>query len=336
MNEPILPLPPAELLDIASGYQRSGALFALVEFEVPTLLAKGPLELPAIALTLKLHPIAADRFLNSCVALGLLERIDGEFRNSSLADEFLVKGKPSYLGDQIRRYEETSYPQWSGLAENLRKWRPGATDKTIAVVDEQGRDGMRAQHNLALMTGQALARKYDFTRHSVMLDLGGGTAAMSIGICQVHPNLRSIVFDLPEICEIAREYIQDSGMRGRIEVRAGNFKEDSLPNGVDVVLLANLLSVASEDTNRWLLRRIYELLPTGGVCIISGWILDDTRTSPLVPVLFCLEDINREAPDVERTESTYRSWMEEEGFIEIRRSLYCPPTSLMTGKKGRG
>src|SRR5258705_162386 len=142
MNEPILPLPPAEFLDIASGYQRSGALFALVEFEVPTLLAKGPLALPAIASTLKLHPIAADRFLNSCVALRLLERIDGEFRNTSLADVFLVKGKPSYLGDQIRRYEQTSYPLWSDLAENLRKWRPGATDKTIAVVDEQGRDGM--------------------------------------------------------------------------------------------------------------------------------------------------------------------------------------------------
>jgi ubiquinone/menaquinone biosynthesis C-methylase UbiE len=324
------------MLDIATGYQRSGALFALVELEVPSLLAKGALALAAIASMLKLHPIAADRFLNSCVALGLLERIDGEFRNTSLADEFLVKGKPSYLGDQIRRYEETSYPLWSDLAENLRKWRPGATDKTIAVVDEQGQDGMRAQHNLALMTGQALAREYNFAMHSVMLDLGGGTAAMSIGICQIHSNLRSIVFDLPEICEVAREYLERSEMRNRIEVKAGNFKEDNLPDGFDVVLLANLLSVASEDTNRWLLRRIYELLAPGGVCIISGWILDDSRTSPLVPVLFCLEDINREAADVERSESTYRSWMEEAGFIEIRRSLYCPPTSLMTGRKGRG
>jgi ubiquinone/menaquinone biosynthesis C-methylase UbiE len=336
MNKPILPLPPSELLDLATGYQRSRALFALVEFEVPSLLAKGPLALETIASTLKLHPIAADRFLNSCVALGLLERIHSEFRNTALADEFLVKGKPSYLGDQIRRYDVTSYPLWSDLAENLRKWRPGATDKSIAVVDEEWREGMRSQHNLALLTGQALARKYDFARHSLMLDLGGGTAAMSIGLCQVHPNLRSIVFDLPEICEVAREYIEEAGMSGRIEVKAGNFKEDKLPGGFDVVLLANLLSVASEETNRLLLRKIYELLPPGGACIISGWMLDDSRTSPLVPVLFCLEDINRGAPDVERTESTYRKWMEEAGFIEIRRSLYCPPTSLMTGKKGRG
>ena len=102
-----------------------------------------------------------------------------------------------------------------------------------------------------------------------------------------------------------------------VRVETGNFKEDALPAGFDVALLANLLSVSSEETNRALLARIHAALPPGGAVLLSGWILDDARTSPLVPVLFCLEDINWLAPDVERSAATYTRWLEEAGFKNL-------------------
>lgn len=55
--------------------------------------------------------------------------------------------------------------------------------------------------------------------------------------------------------------------------------------------------------------------------------------SPLIPVLFCLEDINRGAPDVERSASTYQRWLGEAGFVEIKHEVYCPPTSMIVGRK---
>ena len=156
---------------------------------------------------------------------------------------------------------------------------------------------------------------------------------MSLGICQTNPNLSVVIYELPTIAEVARKFVRESEFADRIEVQTGNFKEDELPTGFDVVLLANLLSTASEETNRELLRRLYRRLPYGGAVILSGWILDDTRTSPLIPVLFCLEDINWQAPDVERSASTYRTWMEEAGFVEVEREIYCPPTSMIVGRK---
>ncbi|MCA1602373.1 MAG: hypothetical protein LC742_09190 [Acidobacteria bacterium] len=159
------------------------------------------------------------------------------------------------------------------------------------------------------------------------------TGGMSLGVCGRHGQLHSIVLDLPEIVEVAREFVRASGFGDRIEVRAGNFKEDQLPTGFDVALLANLLSVASEETNRELLRRLYERLPDGGAVILSGWILDDNRTGPLIPVLFCLEDINWQAPDVERSAATYEAWLAEAGFVEIMREMYYPPTSMIVGRK---
>jgi len=324
---------PIELLDLATGYQRAKTLFALVEFAVPTLLAERALPLAEIARALQIHPVTADRFLNACVALGLLEKVDGAFRNTALAARFLVKGETSYLGDQFTNYDRSSYPLWTDLTSKLREWRPGATDDETPPVADQGTASMSAQHNLSLMTGQALGAAYDFSLHRLMLDLGGGTGGMSLGICERHHKLRSIVFDLPQIGEVAREFVSASALGDRIEVQAGNFKEDALPDGFDVALLANLLSVASEETNRELLRHLYERLPDGGAIILSGWILDDNRTGPLIPVLFCLEDINWQAPDVERSAATYEAWLTEAGFVEIERQMYYPPTSMIVGRK---
>jgi hypothetical protein len=332
MENESLPHPPVELLDLATGYQRSKTLFALVEFGLPTVLAGRALSLDQIARSLGIHQIAADRFLNACVALRLLDRAGTNFSNTVLSETFLVKGKTAYLGDQLRKYDQASYPNWTDLPNKLRNWLPGATDNEPPPAD-QAQASMSAQDNLSLLVGHALGQAYDFSIHQKLLDLGGGTGAMSLGICQTNPNLSVVIYELPTIAEVARKFVRESEFADRIEVQTGNFKEDELPTGFDVVLLANLLSTASEETNRELLRRLYRRLPYGGAVILSGWILDDTRTSPLIPVLFCLEDINWQAPDVERSASTYRTWMEEAGFVEVEREIYCPPTSMIVGRK---
>ncbi|MDX6693741.1 MAG: 3-hydroxy-5-methyl-1-naphthoate 3-O-methyltransferase [Blastocatellia bacterium] len=333
MENRTLPRPPLELLELANAYQRSKTLFALIEFQLPTLLARRPLTLAEIARALEIHPLAADSFLNSCIALGLLEHAGAEYRNAPLAEEFLAQGKPGYLGDQFMSYDQTSYPLWANLAQNLRQWQPGATDDELPPDDDQGEAGMRARHNLSLLVGNALGEAFDFSSFHRMLDLGGGTGAMSLSICAQHSQLRSLIFDLPQVTKLAQEYVAESGLNDRIEIMEGNFKLDELPDNFDVALLANLLSVSSEQTNRQLFRRIYERLPAGGAIILSGYVLDDGRAGSLIPLLFCLQDINWQAPDVEREASTYAEWLAAAGFVEIEHRAFCPPTSLVAGRK---
>lgn len=333
MEKPTLPRPPLALLELANAYQRSKTLFALIELELPTLLARGPLRLAEIAGALKMQELATESFLNACVALGLLERAGEEYRNSALSEQFLVRGRPGYLGEQFGSYDRASYPLWAKLVENLRRWRPGMNDDVLPPEDDQGEAGMRARHQLSLLVGHALAQAFDFSGFSRLLDLGGGTGAMSLSICALHSKLRSLVFDLPPVAQLAREYVGQSELSERIEVTAGNFKLDELPADFDVALLANLLSVASEETNRRLFKRIYDRLPVGGAIILSGYVLDEGRTSPPLAALFCLQDINWQAPDVERDAATYGRWLADAGFVEIEHQSYCPPTSMVVGRK---
>ena len=66
---------PADLLEIAVGFQKSQTLFTLVELEIPKLLQKERLNSANISRRLKIHPLAMARFLNACVSIGLLQKI---------------------------------------------------------------------------------------------------------------------------------------------------------------------------------------------------------------------------------------------------------------------
>lgn len=333
METNALPQSPLELLNLATGYQRSKTLFFLIESALPTHLSSRQLSASEIADILGMHIRATEAFLRSCVVLNLIEAGDGKYSNSALAETFLVREKATYIGDEFARYDQTSYAAWNDLDQRLREWQPGMSDESVPVVSTERLAGIRSRHNFSLLVGEALAGAYDFSRHKVILDLGGGTGATSISICRQYPEIRSIVFDFPFVTEVAQEYIQAQNLCSRIGVSTGNFKIDALPSGFDLALLANLVSVASEESNRALFKRIYERLPHGGAIIISGYILNDQWIGPDIPTLFCLQDIIRRAPDVEREESTYTKWLTDAGFQSIERRVYYEPTSMLIGRK---
>jgi predicted O-methyltransferase YrrM len=324
---------PAELLELAIGYQKSQVLFTLVEFEIPKILHDKKLSADGLAKKLKVHLLAMERFLNACVALGLLEREEEIYKNSSLSNYFLVKGNEFFLGGQIKRYQNRSYPLWAELPEKLKTWKYGKSNSETPEDEDQGAESMAEQHNLALLHGRALGEQFNFSKYKNLLDLGGGTGAMSIGLCETIPKIRATVFDLPENVKKADEFISKSKLKSRIKTLGGDIIKDELPKDFDVVLLANLLSVFDAETNKKLFSRIYKNLPKNGVCIISGWILDRDRLSPEISILFCLEDICWNSSDVERSFEVYQSWLKEAGFKKIQFKTYLEPTRMICAYK---
>ncbi len=324
---------PNELLELAIGYQRSQVLFTFVELEIAKFLEKERSTAEDLARKLKIHPLAMERFLNASVVIGLLEKHEKFYQNTHLTKHFLTKNKKSYLGGQIRNYQNRSYPIWAELTEKLQAWEYGETSEEKPSEDDQGADALAELHNLALLHGYALAKTFDFGKFKNLLDLGGGTGAMSIGLCEIYPHLNATVCDLPENVVKANDLISQSDLSDRIKTIGGDILNDDLPDAFDIALLANLLSVFDEETNKKLLSRLYDKLPENGACLISGWILDEARLSPPVSVLFCLEDICWNAPDVERSFDVYKGWLEGAGFKNVSYETYLEPTRLICAYK---
>jgi hypothetical protein len=86
------------------------------------------------------------------------------------------------------------------------------------------------------LTGQitaAVLDAYDFSRFSVVADIGGGRGALLSAILAAHPSLRGILFD--------REHVVDGADVGdRCERVAGDFFE-SVPGGADAYVLKSIV-----------------------------------------------------------------------------------------------
>ena len=149
-----------------------------------------------------------------------------------------------------------------------------------------------------------------------MVDLGGATGHLAIAACERFPKLHAVVFDLPEVIEVARIQISRSAASERVGVLAGNFFQDELPEA-DIFALGRILHDWPETKIRELLAKTYRKLVPGGALLVAEKLLNEDRSGP-VPAL--LQSLNMLVctEGRERTLSEYRQLFEQAGFKDVQ------------------
>jgi len=115
--------------------------------------------------------------------------------------------------------------------------------------------------NRAMQAGaQArIAALSDFPWHEVdtVIDVGGGNGTLVIGLLEQHPQLRGVVFDLPEVAEAASVRVAEASLSDRCAIEKGSFF-DRVPQGGDVYLLAKVLHDWDDDDAVMILQHVRE------------------------------------------------------------------------------
>src|SRR5947209_6495730 len=109
---------------VAFGFMASKVLFCAIEFGLFTELAKEPLRAEEVQARLKLHRRSAHDFLDTLVALGMLERNGEWYSNSSETDFYLDRNKPTYIGGFFEFWNVREYPLFGSLGEGLTSGKP--------------------------------------------------------------------------------------------------------------------------------------------------------------------------------------------------------------------
>jgi SAM-dependent methyltransferase len=277
---------PEPIVRIASGFMSAQHLFAANELGIFEALASSAATLDALAARTGLTSRAARISADAMVALGLLDRDGDQYRNAPSAAAFLAGTGVRDLRPLLEFWGSVSYPTWSRLATALASGPPRQVfdldDDTQAIVSA----GIEA---ILAGPAQALAQTVDFAGHHRMLDVGGGTGSWSIATLRQQPGLTATVFERPVTAEIARKRIADVGMSDRIDVVAGDALGDELPEGHDVVLVANLVHYWSPETNVDLLRRIRSAVSPGAHLLLADFWTDPTHTQPFQAALMAGE-----------------------------------------------
>ncbi|WP_329010447.1 acetylserotonin O-methyltransferase [Micromonospora rifamycinica] len=317
---------PTPLMRLVGGVWAFKTLAVGVEFGLFTRLAGGrTVTLAEAAAEFGLDERPADLLLAASASLGLLEKVGDGYRNSALAEQFLVEGQPYYFGAQVRYSDLRTYLPWHRVGEALRgnrplTWDPQQQDSLFDTTDPQlVAEFWDAMFATSRFTARALADAYDFGAHRRLLDVGGGAGAFPIEFCLRLPELRATILDLPHVCVRAGERIAEAGLTGRIDAVAGDFLADpALPDGHDVILLSMILHDWDEPTNRALLARCHAALPPGGVIVISELLLNDERTGPAEAALMGMNMLVETEGGKNYSGAEYAAWLADAGFVDIR------------------
>jgi hypothetical protein len=321
-------LDPAHILQVGMGFWPSKVVLSAVELELFTELGDEALTGEEIGERLGLHSRGIHDFLDSLVALHLLEREgaggDGRYSNSPETAAFLDKGKPSYIGGILEMCNARLYRFWGDLTEALQTGKPQNEIKHSGtpMFDELYSDPVRLEQFMGAMQGislgnfQALAEKFDFSRYETVCDVGGATGQLCTIIASHHPHLRCTTYDLPAVAPIAEKAIAAAGLSDRVTVASGDFFTEPLPKA-DVITMGLILHDWNLERKMDLIRSAYDALPAGGAFIIIENIIDDARRENAFGLMMSLNMLIEFGDAFDFTGADFAGWCREVGFREI-------------------
>lgn len=302
------------LLRMITGFWVTKAVTVATDLELFTLVSSKGMVLSEIAKALDIKQRPAKMLLNACVALGLLRKEKGLYKNTFLAQAYLVKGKPHYIGGLIHMLGNGLYQNWGELKEITIRNRPVATEI------ERPRDirgFIEAMHGLGMVQAEKLVNLIDFSGVKTLLDMGGGSGAYSLVLAKQYPHLKAVVYDFPEVCDIAQGFIRKFKLKSRVSVNPGNLLVDNVPQKFDAVILSQVLHEHSPRDCLLILRKAYQVLNRGGKLIVNESLLNDEETGPVLPALFSLNMLVHTHQGSSYSGKRIKGWLQKIGFKGI-------------------
>lgn len=319
---------PDDIVELIRGFWPSRVVLTALELDLFTAVGEGATA-QQVAGKIQSAVRATEMLLNALVALKLLQKENGVFKNMPVSARFFVEGTPD-SARQAQLHIANLWKRWSTLTDAVKagtsvapRGDSGWVKPFIAAMDANARGRARAVVQAAGVNGA-----------NRMLDLGGGSGVYSIAFAQAVPDLQCDIVDLADVLPITQEHIRKAGLADRVSTRPGDMLTVPLEAGkYDLVLLSAICHMFSPDDNRHLLKRAYDALAPKGRIVISDFVLEADKTSPRFGALFALNMLVGTQAGSSYSEPEYAAWLTEAGFADTRRVRLPGPANLMIATK---
>ena len=332
-------LTPDRIMQLGLGFWGSKTFLSAVELGLFTELAKGPRDCESLRTQLGLHSRNARDFFDALVSLGMLQRNNDEYANTSESDLFLDRSKSSYIGGILEMCNARLYGFWGNLTTGLKSGEPQnevkqGEDFFAKIYAEPARlkQFLCAMTGLSMGVAKALALQFPWANYKSFVDAGGAQGCVPVQIALAHSHLIGGNFDLPVVGPIFEEYVQSFGLGQRLSFYPGDFFKDSLPSA-DVIIMGHILQNWGLEEKSQLIAKAYAALPKGGALIVWEAIIDDQRQQNTFSLLMSLNMLIETQTGFDFTGADCSAWMRDAGFKETRVEPLCGPDAMVVGIK---
>jgi SAM-dependent methyltransferase len=328
---------PEPLVETQMAFSLARTVMAGVKLGVFEAVAERARTAVEIAAACGTHPGATEKLLGALAGSGYLTYRSGSYAPTRKTRKWLLRGSPTNLCDKLL-FQFHEWDMVDGYESFVRTGVPiGAhgTNDDAAFWSVYQR-GMR---NLASLSADEVAARLPVPPGATdLLDIGGSHGHYSVRLCRRHPQLRSVVLDLPAAVAQAAPILAEENADGRVVHRPGNALTDDLgERSVDVVFMSQLVHHFTDAQNRALMKRIARALRPGGVCAMLDSIRpqrpgDGGQGAALLDLYFALTSESGTWPL-----ETMQDWLREAG-LRVERPIWLrtlPSGALVVGRASR-
>lgn len=312
-----------KLFDLTAGFVYSQILYSLVESDIIVFLQNGARSTADIAKFAGLVTDRAECLLRAAAEIDLLREIDEQWY---LTDLSAVVSANAGIRAMIRHHKML----YDDLSDPLKLlhggdfgtktndfWRYAGSEAPKGTGPEEAAAYsalMSASQDLVI---EEILAAYNFSRHRCVLDIGGGEGRFIKAVAERSPHLYLRLFDLPAVARQAQAAMKREELRDRLEVFSGDFFQDALPTGSDLVTLVRVLCDHDDGPALKLLANIHEALAPRAKVLIAEPMGGRDGGAGGAAAYFSLYFLAMQSGRLRRPEDI-RRLLDQAGFSDIR------------------
>jgi len=231
--------------------------------------------------------------------------------------EFLQNDNEFSLATAAIMWSEEHYETWKKISNSLKSGKEEFSSlfnkpyfEWLEVSDKKAELYQKAISTYAKKDYYRVPKIQDFSKHKIVLDVGGGSGHLLRYLLEMHPNLKGMLLESKKTIEIAKyEVLKD--FTNRCEFITGNFFE-KIPKGADAIFLCRILHDWDDENASKILSNCYEVLESNDKLYVVELILHEDLNDPLGALLNL--NMLTITGGKERTKTEFRQLLERSCF----------------------
>ena len=314
---------------------------AAVDINLFETLYRNNLSIESVVEKLGTKKSVTKALLNVLNRIGFISEENGRYGLTGLSEEYLVKTSGANQLHEIKRFMGSTGP-FDFLPQALKGEMPEFdgkmwSSKEACINMEQGMKAGGLQSVLSFVKHIP-----EFGSCTKMCDFAGNIGYFSLALLQENHNLTAHVYDLPVVCQNARELKQHEEAFNRIRYHDFDIKKDeSFGSGYDLFFCSHFLyDLGTGSMLGEFLKKINRAMKPGGI-FVSNHICDNAidKENELTLALVELQTRILGYPTHQLPEMTLKEALSKAGFSDFRTrqpdGSYAFPTFLLSAKKIR-
>jgi len=307
------------LIKMLTGYWITQMLHVAAKLGVADLLKDGPRSSDELAKSVGADARSLYRLLRALASVGIFSEVEpGHFALTPMG-ELLQTGVPGSLrAAAIMHGEEWQWRPWGKLFESVKTGETqfegmfGCSFYEYFTQNAEANEIFNsAMTGFSYLEDSLILASYDFSSVHRLVDVGGGQGNLLTSILDANPTLKGVLFDLPQVVESTRQYIEAKGLAERCEIVSGNYFE-SVPKDGDIYMLKRIIHGWDDEHAVALLKSCYRAMPENAKLLLIDMVIPPGNE----PFLGKLVDLHMllVRGGYERTEAEYRTLLDTAGF----------------------